>query len=195
MAARLVERDPALRLSRSWTTRPPRPGERPDAYVFVTREDFESRIAAGGFLEWAEFLGELYGTPWSQGGAGTADPDDPAGQGEADDDGEGHDLLLEIDVQGAAQVKALRPDAVVVLLIPPSDEELVARLESRGDPPERVAVRVAKGREEVEEARRLADHVVVNDDLATAVDQVAAIIGASRTAESTGDPWPRPAPP
>ena len=100
MAGRLVERDPSLWLSRSWTTRARRRGEAPDAYTFVDRKTFEEHRAAGGFLESAEFLGHLYGTPI---------PDPPASK----------DVLLEIDLQGAQQVKALHPDALVVLLLPP----------------------------------------------------------------------------
>lgn len=169
IATRLAAADPLLWLSRSWTTRERREGETEDAYHFVDRQTFEARIAAGGFLEWAEFLGNLYGTPW---------PDLP----------EGHDLLLEIDVQGARQVKASHPEAVVVMIVPPSLDEQEARLRSRGDPPERVEARIEKGREELEEGRRIADHVVVNDDLDAVLDQVRCIIEDHRRSKSSGAP-------
>ena len=82
----LVKRDARLWLSRSWTTREQRPGEAPDAYKFVTREQFQQRIDANGFLEWTEFIGNLYGTP---------NPEAPTGR----------DIVLEIEVDGAQQVK------------------------------------------------------------------------------------------
>src|SRR5581483_682208 len=97
------------RLSRSWTTRARRPGEPADAYVFVDRPRFEARAASGAFFEWAEFLGNLYGTP-------LPDPDAPG------------DLLLEIDLQGARQVRRQRPDATLILLAPPSPEAQRERL-------------------------------------------------------------------
>lgn len=162
MAARLTERDASLWLSRSWTTRPRRPGEDESAYVFVDRETFEKRAAEGGFLEWAEFLGQLYGTP---------EPDPPPG----------HDLLLEIDLAGAEQVLARRPDAVVVLLVPPSPEVQRRRMAARGDQPEEIERRLAKGRQEVHRGRELAAAVVVNDQLERAVDQVAGIVASARS--------------
>ncbi|MFM9226427.1 MAG: guanylate kinase, partial [Actinomycetota bacterium] len=91
----LMARDRALWLSRSWTTRARREGEPEDAYVFVDRTTFESRIAEGGFLEWTEFLGNLYGSP--------VPPEDPD-----------RDIVLEIELNGAEQVKARHPGAIMV---------------------------------------------------------------------------------
>lgn len=158
-----MEDDERLWLSRSWTTRARRPGEAEDAYVWARPEDFEARIAEDGFFEWARFLDHYYGTPRV-----TPPP--------------GRDLVLEIEVQGAEQVKAKEPDAVVVLLVAPSEAEQEARLRGRGDPEEKVARRVEAGRQEVERGRRLAGHVVVNDDLGRAVEEVAGIIAAHRAA-------------
>lgn len=163
MAARLVEADPKLWLSRSWTTRPPRPGERADAYVFVDRPSFEARAAAGGFLERAEFLGECYGTPV---------PDAPPGR----------DLLLEIDRQGASQVKERFPDALVILLVPPSVDVQRTRLRGRGDDGPAVERRVAKGVEEVAELRQFCDHEVVNDDVDRVVAELTGILARHRQA-------------
>jgi len=159
----LVESDPNLWLSRSWTTRARRTGEPEDAYVWVTPEEFEARIRAGGFFEWARFLDHLYGTP---------DDHPPAGR----------DLVLEIEVQGAEQVRARTPEAVVVLLIPPSEDEQAARMRGRGDSEDKVSLRIEAGRQEVERGRRLADHVVVNDSLDRALEEVACIIAAHRNA-------------
>ncbi|HVX21782.1 MAG TPA: guanylate kinase [Acidimicrobiales bacterium] len=169
VAARLTTRDPDLWLSRSWTTRPQRDGEPDDAYVFTDRCRFMARADAGGFLEWAEFLGNLYGTPV---------PDPPPGR----------DVLLEIDLQGARQVVARRPDAVVILLLPPSEEVQRQRLVGRGDSDEHVRRRLDKGREEVAEGRRLARYQVVNDQVDRAVAEVAGIIQRTRREDH---PWPK----
>lgn len=165
VADRLVGRDDRLWLSRSWTTRRRRAGEPETSYVFVDRATFEARARAGGFLEWAEFLGDLYGTPW---------PEAPPG----------HDVLLEIDLQGARRVRALHPDAVVILLLAPSEERQVERLRARGDPEERARLRVEKGHEEEELGRAMTSHVVVNDDLDRAAREVAGIVGAARAARA-----------
>lgn len=133
----------------------------------MTPEEFRARIEASGFLEWAEYLGNFYGTPI---------PDPPAGS----------DVLLEIDRQGAEQILAMYPDAVVVLLLPPSEEVQRARLLGRGDSDEHVRRRIEKGREEVERGRKLAGHVVVNGDLDQAVQELAGIVSKTRGKEVDG---------
>jgi guanylate kinase len=164
LAAELVAQDPTLWLSRSWTTRPPRPGERErNAYVFVDRPTFEGAVRKGGFFEWAEFLGNLMGTPI---------PDPPPGA----------DVLLEIDFQGAQQVRSQRPDATVILLLPPSLEVQAARLAARGDDEAHIRRRVEKGVFEVESGRQIADFTVVNDDLGQALADLTAIVDRTRTA-------------
>jgi guanylate kinase len=161
IVTRLLERDPSLWLSRSWTTRAQRPGEPDDAYVFVTREQFETHRAELGFHEWAEFLGNLYGTP-------IVEP--PPGQ----------DVVLEIEVQGAAQIKRADPDALLVLVVPPSPEEQERRLRGRGDPDDVVQRRLAKANEETAAGRALGAVEVVNDDLDRAVGEILDIIGSAR---------------
>jgi guanylate kinase len=161
IAAAVIERVPGLWLSRSWTTRPRRAGEAPDAYRFVDRSTFQAQADAGGFLEWAEVFGELYGTPV---------PDPP----------EGHDVLLEIDIQGASQVRARQGDAVVVLVLAPSRAAQEERLRGRGEDDATVSRRLAQADQEEETGRELADHVVVNDDLSRASDEVAAIVEGHR---------------
>ena len=165
IASRLVESDPRLWLSRSWTTRARRPGEPEDAYVFVDRPSFEAAAAAGGFFEWAEFIGNLYGTP-------VPGP-------EVD-----RDILLEIDLQGATQVRALRPDATLILLLPPSPDVQAERLRGRGDDEAHVTRRLAEGAEEEAAGRRIADHVVVNDTVAQATADVASILELRRSGAS-----------
>lgn len=165
----LRRRVPGLWVSRSWTTRPRRPGEAADAYTFVDRRLFEARIRDGGFLEWAELPTnhELYGTPW---------PEPPPGA----------DVVLEIDLQGATQVLERHPEAVVVMVVAPSPEEQAARMRARGDDEEHIAGRLALGRDEERRGRQLASHVVVNDDLDRAVDELAGILHRYRHSSEPG---------
>ncbi|MBT8239699.1 MAG: guanylate kinase [Acidimicrobiia bacterium] len=157
VVAALVKKHPELWLSRSWTTREQRPGEADDAYVFVSREEFADRIATGGFLEWAEFLGNLYGTPIP-----TA-PEDAH-------------IILEIDVQGARQIVEQIPDPILIFIEAPSPQAQRARLESRGDPREQVAERVAKAAEEADAGAELGATVVVNHTVDGTVDELYRII-------------------
>jgi guanylate kinase len=164
LVALLLQRDPNLWLSRSWTTRAQRPGEADDAYVFVDRPTFEARIAEGGFVEWAEFLGNLYGTPVPE-----RLPD-------------GKDVVLEIEVQGARQVRAIDPDALCIFITPPSAAEQERRLRGRGDPEDVVQRRLAKAAEESDAAAGLGAIEVVNDDLEHCVSVVGSIIAEARAA-------------
>jgi guanylate kinase len=159
----LVRRDPRLWLSRSWTTRERRPSGDADAYVFTDTETFERRIANGGFLEWTEFLGNYYGSPLP----------------EPDDD---QDIVLEIEVDGAQQVKRVYPDAMLIFVLPPSREEQERRLRGRGDPGDKVLARLKKAEVEEPVGRDLADHVVVNDELDDTIDEMLRIIESARGA-------------
>jgi guanylate kinase len=167
LVRRLLERDPdGLVLSVSATTRPPRPGEREAVdYRFVDEAAFDALVATDALLEWATVFGDRYGTPADAVEAARA---------------EGRHVILEIDVQGAGQVRERVPDAILIFLAPPSLEELERRLRSRGtESEERIRRRLATAEAELERAPAF-DRVVVNDDLETASSQVAAIIDASR---------------
>lgn len=161
----LVRRDPDLWLSRSWTTRDQRPGEADDAYVFTSPEHFEARISDDGFLEWTEFLGNYYGTP----------------RPEHLDDPESPDIVLEIEVDGAQQVKQQYPEAILIFVVPPSREEQERRLRGRGDPDDKVHARLRKAEKEEPIGRSIADHIVVNDELERTLDEMQAIISTERS--------------
>jgi guanylate kinase len=162
----LVEADPTLWLSRSWTTRARRSGESPYAYRFVDRATFLAHVEADGFLEYAEVFANLYGTPI---------PTPPAGS----------DVVLEIDVQGAQQVRHRYPDAILIFVEPPSRLAQHDRLRARGDDEAVIAKRLAKADAEEAVGHRIADHVVVNDVLERAVGEVAGIVAAHRLRRSS----------
>lgn len=161
-----LEQDPAIGLSISHTTRPPRPGEVNGVnYHFVDRDTFMAMLGRGEFLESAEIYGNFYGTsqPWIE--ARMA---------------EGRDILLEIDWQGAAQVRKLMPQAESIFILPPSIAELRRRLEGRGtDSAEVIEKRMAMAREEISHAL-VADYLVVNDVFETALADLMAIARARR---------------
>jgi len=166
LVERVLRADPGLRLSLSVTTRPPRAGERPgEDYTFEQRDEFDRRIAAGAFLEWAEVHGERYGTPR------TALEQHLAA---------GFDVLMEIDVQGAMQVQRAFPDACLIFILPPSWAALAERLRARGrDGEEEVQRRLAMAAREIEAAPRY-DYAVMNADLATAAAEILQILAAER---------------
>jgi len=158
----VLERLPRVRLSVSATTRPPRPEEREGVdYTFVSDDEFANLARTGGLLEWAEVFGHRYGTPRRAVEQSIAS---------------GHDVLLEIDVQGAHQVREQLPSAVLILLEPPSMDELERRLRSRGTEDQNdLARRLEKVTWELDQ-RSWFDHVVVNDDADRATDEVVAIL-------------------
>ncbi|WP_369297637.1 guanylate kinase [uncultured Neglectibacter sp.] len=172
----LFAQDDNLRLSVSATTRTPRPGEEHGKqYYFISREEFESLISQNKMLEHAEYVGNYYGTPR-----------DPVEEWLA----AGNDVVLEIEVQGGAQVKKLMPECVSIFILPPSMKVLEERLRGRGtEAEETVQKRLSTARREIPQAKEY-DYIVFNDRLEDAVDDIQAILRAeklkySRNADST----------
>ena len=163
---RLLELDANLRYSVSYTTRSPRPGEVDGVnYHFVSRAEFEKLINEGAFLEYATYDGNLYGTPIAQ-------LDDVRASA--------NDIVLKIDVQGAEQVRKRAPDALRIFLAPPSMEELLRRRTQRHSESARdQASRQLIAEDEMALAGHF-DHVVVNDDLERAAQEILAIIRKAR---------------
>jgi guanylate kinase len=161
----LLAEVPELQLSVSATTRTPRPGERDGVdYHFLSQDEFANRVAAGEFLEHASYSGQRYGTLRSEVERQL---------------GEGRPVVLEIEVQGARQIRAAMPEAVAVFIAPPSREALRARLVGRGtDTPEEVQKRMQTAERELE-AQPEFSHVVVNDRLEEATAQLAGIVRAA----------------
>jgi guanylate kinase len=163
---RVLNKVPNLSYSVSFTTRAPRNGEIDGReYFFVTTEKFEQMIAANEFLEWAHVHSKLYGT---------------ARQQVFLEISEGRDIILEVDVQGAASIRALMADAVSIFILPPSFEILRQRLQSRGtDSPEELELRLRNAPTEVNHYAAF-QYVIFNDDADRAAQQMAAIVHAER---------------
>lgn len=165
---RVAQRTGAV-LSVSATTRRPGPNEVDGRdYYFLSREDFERKVATGEFFEHAEYMGNLYGTPAA-----------PVRDALA----AGRDVLLEIEMQGGLQVARTVPDAAMIFILPPNDQVLLERITERArDSHEVIAQRLANAQKEIEQARASGKyrHFVVNDDLDEAVDEVVGVIEASR---------------
>lgn len=162
----LLKVEPKIRLSVSYTTRAPRSGEvNGRDYQFVSRVEFEALLKQGEFLEHAEVYGNLYGTSKSWITAARA---------------AGDDVLLEIDWQGAIQVRRIFPDMVDIFIMPPSFEALEKRLTARGkDTADVIARRIAGARQEMQHVSE-ADYIVVNDDFTTALADLRAVVQAAR---------------
>ncbi|MEP7155033.1 MAG: guanylate kinase [Betaproteobacteria bacterium] len=162
----LLEREPDIGLSISFTTRAPRPGEVPGReYFFVTREEFQAMAERGEFLEHAEVYGNWYGTSkhWIERTCAT-----------------GSDVILEIDWQGARAVKALFPDMTFIYILPPSIEVLRKRLVKRGkDAKEVIERRLAEANEDLKHAHE-ADYVIINEDFSIALLDLQSVVRALR---------------
>jgi guanylate kinase len=173
LVSRLLARHPSIWLSVSATTRAPRSGEiEGESYFFLTRERFEREVAAGGFLEFAEFAGNLYGTPRA-----------PVEQHLAGD----RPVLLEIELEGARQVRRSFPAGFQVLIKPPSLEELERRIRGRGsDSEDAISRRLERARVELA-AEQEFDATVVNGNLAEALAELERTIGLGGAHDAAED--------
>ena len=169
LVGELFRQVPGLRFSVSYTTRAPRGSEQDGReYHFIDRAHFEAMIAAGAFLEHAQVFGNYYGTAWASLEAARS---------------QGDDLVLDIDVQGAQQVKARMPEAVSIFIAPPDRQQLAWRLPSRDlDAPEVVAQRLGDAAQEIAAYNRY-DYVVINDRLEESVGRLCAIVRCRRLGE------------
>src|SRR5271165_254968 len=174
LVAKLLKLVDNLDFSISYTTRPPRgPEQNRKEYFFVSRKEFDSMIAADEFLEYADVFGNCYGT---------------ARRFLREAEARGHDLLLDIDVQGASQIMQRIPDAVSIFILPPDWETLERRLRSRGqDSEENIRRRLDTARREIENYSKY-DYILVNDLLEQSVDQLKGIVLAERLRQSGAEP-------
>ncbi len=161
LCEKLVESQDSLKYSVSITTRPPRPGEIDgEDYIFCDTDSFMTRVAAEEFVEWAEVYGNYYGTPWEELRSALTS---------------GRDIILEIDTQGALQVKKKYPTGIFIYVLPPCREELKARITGRGtESPEAVEQRLANFDNELKVIEEY-DYLIINDSLQGALDKLKAI--------------------
>ena len=166
LVGKLIELDPVTRKSVSYTTRQRRPGEQDGSdYHFVSKDSFETMLEAGEFLESAQVHGNMYGTgqKWLE-----------------EQRRQGRDIVLEIDWQGAMQVRTLMPEAIGVFVLPPSIDALRGRLTKRAqDSDEVIARRLAAARSEVSHVHEF-DYVIINDEFDTAVQDLISIVRSTR---------------
>jgi guanylate kinase len=175
----LQKKVPELHFSVSWTTRPPRPGEKMDRdYRFVSRGQFDEHRQTDGFLEWARVHGEYYGTPlkpvkrWME---------------------KGEDVLLDIDIQGARRVKKKLPQAITVFILPPSRKELKRRLVLREtESSAKIQTRLQNAETELQAVKHF-EYVVVNREVTSAVEALEIIIKAARFRVRERDDFPKSA--
>jgi len=166
VCADILKRYPEFKLSVSATTRAPRPGEEDGVnYFFLTRDEFEKRIKEGGFIEWAEFCGNLYGTPKSNVEALLND---------------GIDVILEIEAQGALKVKKDFPEAVLFFVVPPTAQDLKERLTGRGtETEEKIKARLNQAEWEFSQAENY-KYILLNDEVSKATERFISIVKAEK---------------
>ncbi|CDD53814.1 MULTISPECIES: guanylate kinase [Ruminococcus] len=168
-----ILKDDSFYYSISATTRAPREGEQDGVnYHFITKEEFEQRIAQGGMLEYAQYCGNYYGTPKKE-----VEQMRDAGR----------DVILEIEVEGAMKVRALCPDAVFLFIAPPSVEELRRRLNKRGtEAAEVIEERVSQASRELSYANRY-DYIIVNGELEKAIQDFRTVVRAEKLRTKNGN--------
>ena len=175
---RLLKTVPGLTFSISYTTRPPRPSETNGVdYIFITRAEFEARLARGEFLEFAEVFGNYYGTNRSTFEQAVH---------------QGKDLVLDIDVQGARQLKVAIPEAISIFVLPPSREVLEQRLRARSQDTEEVIQRRLKGAAEEVRNYKQYDYVLINRELEESAARLTSIVRAERLRKAKMEEEVRP---
>jgi guanylate kinase len=175
---RLLKTVPGLTFSISYTTRPPRPSETNGVdYIFITRAEFEARLAHGEFLEFAEVFGNYYGTNRSTFEQAVH---------------QGKDLVLDIDVQGARQLKVAIPEAISIFVLPPSREVLEQRLRARSQDTEEVIQRRLKGAAEEVRNYKQYDYVLINRELEESAARLTSIVRAERLRKAKMEEEVRP---